>query len=335
VAIQAFTCVAVPDAVLAIGARPVYVDTVRNGFTMDPVLLADCLSSDVRAVVVQHTFGLPADLPSILAAARPRGIPVVEDCAHTLSSSLDGRRVGEWGVGAFYSFEAGKPLFVGLGGAARMNDLGLRRVMEQTQAGFSEPPVLIQLQLLAMYAAGLLAYRPSTYWIVRACYRGAVRMGLIPGNYPRVNGALDAADEFQRRMGALQRRLLRRRIRELERQTLHRRWVAEEYRRRIPGTHVQHPIVQPGADPVYGRYPLLVENRSDLLARAQRAHVELAPLFSTPVHPLEGAALSLAQYEPGSCPNAESVARRVVSLPTGPTVTRRSIIRAAELFTDA
>ena len=60
VAIQAFTCLAVPEGVLATGAEPVYIDIEANGSTCQQNRRAR-LTPGTRAVIVQHTFGIPAD----------------------------------------------------------------------------------------------------------------------------------------------------------------------------------------------------------------------------------------------------------------------------------
>jgi dTDP-4-amino-4,6-dideoxygalactose transaminase len=335
VAIQAFTCIAVPEAVLAVGATPMYVDTVPDGFTMDPVGLEAALTSGARAAVIQHTFGLPADTEALLPIAARHHVPVLEDCAHTVASRVNGKTVGTLGAGAFYSFEASKPVFIGIGGAARVNDASLAGAMAASWPTFVPPTPATQVQLLALYLAGLLAYRPAAYWTVRSIYRAAVRLGVLRGNYNPVGADAGPADDFVRRMGAAQRRVLARTLRRLARQTAHRRWVAESYRRAITASDVRHPEVPVGVEPVFGRYPLLVPDRATLMAGARAAFVELADFYATPVHPLEGADLARVGYEPGSCPHAESVAQRVVSLPTATTVGSRAIARAARLLNRA
>jgi hypothetical protein len=197
---------------------------------------------------------------------------------------------------------------------------------------FAPPTALTQVQLLALYIAGLVAYRPAAYWTVRSIYRTAVRLGLLRGNYNQVAVDAGPADDFIRRMGAVQRLVLARTLRRLARQTAHRRWVAESYRQAITAGAVRHPDIPSGAEPVFGRYPLLVPNRSDLMARARAEAVELADFYATPVHPLAGNDLARVGYELGSCPNAESVVQRVVSLPTASTVGKRAIQRAARLL---
>ena len=97
VIIQAFTCVAVPCPVLATGAKPVFADIDPATFNLDPASVEARITPRTRAIVVQHTFGIPADMDSILRIARARGIYVIEDCCHTVASSYRGARVGSLG----------------------------------------------------------------------------------------------------------------------------------------------------------------------------------------------------------------------------------------------
>ncbi len=332
VLIQAFTCIAVPEAVLSIGARPRYVDVALGSPNMDPNDLAKKIRPETKAVVIQHSFGLPADVHQLGQVAASADIPVIEDCAHTIASTVAGRRVGSFGAGAFYSYEASKPIFVGIGGSAIANDAALEAAIASSYPEYVEPATSTQLQLLAMFLAHRVAYRPSTYWTVRSLFRSLVKVGLIKGNYNKVEDQSGPAEDFTKRMGSRQHQMLRAALRRLESQSNHRKFVAEQYRSRILNSSVSHIPLEPDVDPVFGRYPMLVESKAEWIEGARNARVELADFYATPIHPLEGDELRRVGYEPGSCPNAEWIAKRVVSLPTGMQVDQRQINRAVDYF---
>jgi dTDP-4-amino-4,6-dideoxygalactose transaminase len=86
VIIQAFTCVAVPCPVLATGARPVYAD-IDGTLNLDPSSVEARLTPRTKAIVVQHTFGIPANMDRLLRTANECGIYLIEDCCHTVASS--------------------------------------------------------------------------------------------------------------------------------------------------------------------------------------------------------------------------------------------------------
>ena len=332
VLIQAFTCIAVPEAVFSIGARPRYVDVAWGSPNMDPADLRKKIRPDTRAVVIQHSFGLPADVHELGGIAAAAEVPMVEDCAHTIASSVDGRLVGSFGAGAFYSYEASKPVFVGIGGSAIANDPALASALRSSYIDYTEPATSTQLQLIAMFLAHRVAYRPSTYWTVRSLFRTLVKAGVIKGNYNKVEDQSGPAEDFTRRMGSQQQRMLESALRQLESQSRHRVWVADQYRSNIANASVKHFPLAPGVAPVFGRYPMLVENKTGWIEGARKARVELADFYATPIHPLEGDGLRRVGYEPGSCPNAEWISKRIVSLPTGMQVDKRQIDRATAYF---
>ena len=330
VLIQAFTCLALPEAVMSLGAKPKYVDVAPGSPNMDPEDLRRKIDPSTRAVVVQHTFGLPAEMAQLTAVAADVDMPLIEDCAHTLASRVDGRLVGSFGVAAFFSFEASKPVFAGVGGSAIINDPELDGVVSAGYASYHEPSLLVQAQVAAMFLAHRVAYRPSTYWKVRALFRALSATGLIRGNYNDVASEKGPAADFSRRMGRTQTGILRHALGDLDQNTAHRRQVAEQYRSRIRAPGIAHMPISPGVDAVFGRYPLLLENKRDVIAGARKAKVELADFYATPIHPLQGEALRSVHYEPGSCPHAEWISDRIVSLPTGPQVDQRQVDRAVE-----
>lgn len=330
--IQAFTCIAVPEAVKSLGAIPRYVDVEAGTPHMDPRQLESRIGQKTRAVVVQHSFGLPAKIGELSDIARKASIPVIEDCAHTIDSRVHGRRVGSFGVGAFYSFEASKPVFIGIGGSAVLNDAEVANRVTREYAEYAEPSSGTQAQLATMRLAHRVAYRPSTYWTVRTVFRSLVKVGLIKGNYNKLQDDYRPSEDFSRKMGRVQAKRLGLELQNLEANTRHRKWVANEYRNRISREGVTHFEIDEGVEPVFGRYPLLVQDKEKCIEGARRAKVELADFYDTPVHPLRGDGLRRFGYESGSCPNAEWISRHVVSLPTGAQVDAAQIARAAQYF---
>jgi len=333
VAMQAFTCIAVPEALMAAGARPIYVDVESNGFNMDADDLARKLTPKTRAIVVQHTFGIPADMDRILRVARQAGLPIIEDCCHTLASEYKGKPLGAFGVASFYSSEWGKPIVAGIGGSAVVNDPQLRERMHRAYQTYRTPGAAALSRIQLQYYAFALLYRPLLFWPVRSLFHRLSSLGVAVNNYNPM-GEGNIAEDFSLRMApALQRRLARK-LTKLDAQTHHSRWVAGEYQARIRSAAVAHPVLPTGSDTVFARYPLLATNKPELLAAARRANVELSEWYATPVHPLVDKELRLVHYEPGSCPNAEARCDEIVALPTHPAVSKRDVDRAIRFLNE-
>ena len=125
VIVPPYTFVATVNAVLMLNAIPVFVDTDRETFQVDAKKLEGAITERTAAIVPVHMGGSPADLDAILAIARKRNIPVVEDACQAHLSEWRNRKVGTYGVTGCFSFQASKNLNSGEGGAILSNDTDL------------------------------------------------------------------------------------------------------------------------------------------------------------------------------------------------------------------
>jgi len=331
VATQSFTCIAVPEAIMAAGACPVYIDLESTGFNMNADDLERKLTSRTRAVVVQHTYGIPADMNRIVQIAQRTRLPIIEDCCHTLASTYGNKTVGTFGVASFYSFEWGKPIVVGIGGSAVVNDPVLQGKVRAQYANYKLPASANQFRLQLQYLAHRLLYRPSLYWPVRSLYHLLGSVGAAESNYNPIRDG-DTARDFSLRMSEPLQERLARKLDDLDAQTRHSCWVTSEYQSRIKSTVVSHPVLSKDSNTVFARYPLIAQHKATLLMKARRANVELAEWYATPIHPISEKDWPLIYYEAGSCPNAELRCEQVVTLPTHPAVKQRDIDRAVRFL---
>ena len=104
------TFIATGEAILLNGARPVFVDVDERTFTMDPGLVERAITERTRVILPVHLYGHPADTEAIGAIAARHGLPVLEDAAQAHGALLLGRRAGDLGHAACFSFYPGKNL---------------------------------------------------------------------------------------------------------------------------------------------------------------------------------------------------------------------------------
>lgn len=322
VATQAFTCLAVPEGIMATGAKPVFVDTEEGGVNMCPVDLERKLDGSVRTVIVQHTFGIPAQIAEIRSILERHGVPMVEDCCHTYASTYVNQVVGTFGVGSFYSFEWGKPLIAGIGGSAILNDDALYKYVEEAYENCHDPSFVRVLKIQIQYLAFTSLYKPSKYWEVRAAFQKLAKTGAAEGNYNPTEGV---AEDFSMRMAPPLRQRLRVKLEAADRITQNARDIVMQYENGLRSRRLRRPVIPNGAVPVYARYPLFSPEKSRLSARAEEAKIEVAEWYKTPIHPLEQEDWAKVGYAPGSCPRAESLSDEVVSLPVNEKVTKKDI----------
>jgi perosamine synthetase len=140
--------IATANAVLAVGARPVFVDVERGNYGMDPTKLPAALSAQTRAIMVAHQLGFPCNLSPILAFAREHRLPLVEDAACALGSEIEiddrWERIGRpHGAVACFSFHPRKIITTGDGGMVTTADPALAaRMRSLRQHAMSVPPEL-------------------------------------------------------------------------------------------------------------------------------------------------------------------------------------------------
>jgi len=121
VLVPGFFWVATASAIVRAGAVPVLVE-IDESFTMDPTDLERKITASSKLILPVHMCGVPCDMPAIMAIARRRCIPVLEDCAQANGAKLGGKPVGTWGDMAVFSFQMNKNITAGEGGMIVTDD---------------------------------------------------------------------------------------------------------------------------------------------------------------------------------------------------------------------
>ena len=121
VLIPAFTFAAVPSAVLHADCVPVLVE-VGTDFRIDLADFEARLDDGIAAVLISHMRGHTSDMDAIMAMCDARGLPVIEDAAHSLGTLWNGRRIGTIGRIGCFSFQSYKMVNAGEGGMLVTDD---------------------------------------------------------------------------------------------------------------------------------------------------------------------------------------------------------------------
>ncbi len=122
VLVSTFTFAASVYPIRYLGANPVFIDSERASWNMDPELLAETLEAHARrgrlpkAVVVVHLYGQSADLDPIIEACERYNVPLVEDAAEALGATYKGRTPGTLGQVGIFSFNGNKIITTSGGG---------------------------------------------------------------------------------------------------------------------------------------------------------------------------------------------------------------------------
>jgi dTDP-4-amino-4,6-dideoxygalactose transaminase len=133
VIVPSFTFVSTANAFALRHAVPVFVDVQPDTLNIEPDAIEVAVTKRTHAVVVVHYGGVGCDMARILAIAEAHGLIVIEDAAHALPASVDGRPLGSIGHMATLSFHETKNVHCGEGGALLINDEDLLERAEIVQ----------------------------------------------------------------------------------------------------------------------------------------------------------------------------------------------------------
>jgi perosamine synthetase len=122
VIVPSFTFIAVANAVRYERATPVFVDIDPVTLNMDPSCVSAAITPRTRAMIVVHTFGVPAEMNALMQLARHHNLAVIEDACEAIGATYNSRPVGNFGDIATLAFYPNKQITTGEGGAVLARD---------------------------------------------------------------------------------------------------------------------------------------------------------------------------------------------------------------------
>ena len=334
VIMQAFTCIAVPEPVLWRRARPVYADILPRQYTISPDDVAKKITKKTKAIIVQHTFGMAADMEAVKQMAASRHIFVIEDCAHALGSTYKNQPLGTFADAAIFSFGRDKSLSSVFGGAISVKNAGLLSKIQSIAHTYKPAPaVWVAQQLLhpVIFNMALPLYGKS------GIGQGIIHLSQQAG---MVSKAVTQAERLGSRPPHIAYRypealahLLVNQLAKLPEYTNRRQAISQRYFSGLSSFVFSLPKAAEDSRPAWLRFPLLLKNRAGFLSGAARSGIFLGDWYDAPLVP-KNSNLVRFQYTLGSCPQAEDAAAHVINLPTHPRLTDAEVDRIIE-FTKA
>ncbi len=116
------TWVATGNAVVYVGATPIFADIEPGSWCLDPASFEAAITERTKAVIPVHLYGHPARMDKIMEIARKHNLYVVEDAAPAIGAEFQGQRTGTFGDFAMFSFQGAKLVVTGEGGMLVTND---------------------------------------------------------------------------------------------------------------------------------------------------------------------------------------------------------------------
>jgi len=299
VLVPSYTFTATAEVVTYFGARPVLCDSVPGGFNLDPTDAAGRITPKTRAIIPVHIAGDPCDLKAIHALASRHNLVVIEDAAHALPATYQGRRIGGLSEMTAFSFYATKPITTGEGG-----------MLTTDKEGYAQRASVMRLHGISSDAWNRYSRYGSWYYqVLHAGYKL---------NLSDIQGALGLAqlkksDEFWRK----------------------RRAIASYYQERFSHLEQIELPPEPLENAEHAWHLFLLRIRPKLLNLERNAFIhELKNLgIGTSVHfiplHLHPYYQQTYGYRIGDLPNAENAYERCISLPIYPDLSIQEMERVA------
>jgi perosamine synthetase len=313
VLLQVPTHVVVANAIRYVGARPVYVDCRPEDYNIDLSEAERLVGSRAKVLILQHTFGMPADIDAALDFCGHHRLHLLEDCVHALGATYRGKPVGSFGTAAFFSTEETKTISTTMGGVVVTNDDDLARAIYALQQQYPFPSAASVKRLLVRLAVYHVLTTPSIHRYPRALFEAFGRRNPLPGPTTPDERRGERPSRYEERLANSQAALGLRQLTRLRENIRHRRAIAAAYSSRLAPFGFAVPKPVDGADPAFVRYPLCVDDRQAAL-RAAAPHAIAGTWFTSVLE--ESESPPLIGYEAGACPVAEAAARHLVNLPT-------------------
>lgn len=327
VIVQSFTCMVVINSILWNGLKPIYLD-IDDTFNFTATELNKKITSKTKAVIVQHTFGIPAEIDKIKKVCQEKNLVLIEDCAHALGASVDGRVVGTFGDMSFYSLGRSKVISCVNGGIIICPNKKFQTSLEKVSRHLKTWPGRIIFQNLMhpiiCSKAKLLYFSPlGKLTMLLAQKLKLINLEVTPGEKKAVQ-----PNHFPVRLANAMARIALIQLKMLKKFNNHRREAASFYYRNLSVGQKINPAKFPGA--IFLRYPLLIKNPAEVLKEAKKKGVILGDWYTVPVAPPDISS-DKTGYEQGSCPNCEKINKQIINLPTHQSLNHRDMQQVVKL----
>ncbi len=299
VILPALTFVATANAVRYTGATPVFADVVSEfNLNISPESIEQHITPRTRAIITVHYGGYACNMPEIIEIARKHHLSIIEDDAHAIGSSLDGKKLGNWGDIGCFSFFSNKNMTTGEGGMITTNDDALAE----------------KLRLLRSHGMTSLTWdrhkgHAWSYDVVELGYN--YRIDEVRAALGRVQlGKLDANND--------QRRLLTKQYREALQELTPEITIPFENHPGSSAAHIMPVLLPEGTD------------RTRFMENMKAQGIQTS-IHYPPIHHFT----AYQQTRQSPLPITENVARREITLPLYPAMNDKDVITVVQAIREA
>lgn len=297
---SAMSFIATAEAIVSVGAIPVFVDCTLDTYTIDANQIEQKITNRTKAIIPVHLYGQCADMGAIGEIAKRYKLKVVEDAAQAAGALYKGHRAGSLAdIGCFSFFPTKNLGCAGDGGIIVTSSEELYKYC-------------LALRVHGSGENGYYVYRMS-HKMENEEYEINFKTNQ-PKYYNYISG-------FNSRLDEIQAAILSVKLPYIEEWNLKRRKYAEEYDKNILNKKFKKPFCKKENESVYYVYIIMTEDRDSLRSYLRANGIDSGVYFPLPLH-LQKVFESLG-YRNGDMPNAEYLAKHNVAIPMFPELTQK------------
>lgn len=317
VLLTGFTCEAVPNAIINAGYIPIYVDIKKSNYCMDPRNIEKLITPKTKVIIIQHTFGIPAEIEEIIKISKKHNLFTIEDCALSLGSKYKNRLTGTFCDASIFTFELSKTITSCWGGMLFLNS-NKDNVINLTIDFYNKVPSQTNIQkikiLFQLGVSGLL-YNPRIYIIGKYILSILFKLNIFSPSTSSIEKKGQLPSGYLHRLSNEQVIILYRQFLRLDfyinkKEKLKKKYIG--FFKNFLDKEFINATFKNGV--VLIRFPILTKNRSDIKAFFKMENMELQTWFTAPISS-KSINHELFKYYSGSCPNSEYVSERIINLP--------------------
>lgn len=319
VILQAFTCWAVEEGIRNAGCKPVFADIASDSLnpSVSTLIAAFKKSTKPRAVLIQHTLGIPADIKAIKAFCAKNNLLLIEDLAHSYGATDDsGVFLGTHADAVALSFGRDKVIDAVSGGAAI-----IKKSVKPKTVLAPTPKTQILIDLLYPTITKIIRIT-STNFFGKVLHKILKKTPLLTTPIQSTTTGITSLPSPHATLTLLA-------MSHLDSQLQHRKEIAKVYFDGL--NNLQIPFVGNHDNINFLRFPVLVKDRGTLITYLKSSKYFIPDTwYKKPVD--TGSLVSkISHYIKDSCPNAQNISEQIINLPTHINITPKQAAKLALL----
>lgn len=329
---QAFSCYAVEEGIVRAGMQPIYVDISEDSTNMTVESLNYALNQNknAKAVLIQHSLGIPADSIAIRNWCDEHGLLLIEDIAQGIGGTdKKGEILGAFADAIVFSFGRDKIIDAVSGGAVVFKNMN----PEKTERLGDVKNMIGKLPFAVVYED--MIYPDLTSLIRRTHHFGLGKIVFSISKFFGLLGSpIQSKTDKMTWMHPAYAKLALLQFNGLERQIAHRKMIAREYQENLKGSNLHFLSSESQIEQLSNlRFSVRCKDLKQVekLVLALKKHrIYISDRWYR--KPIDFGSLSRKSvYKSGSCPNAEELANKVINFPTHREITKKIVRKICKI----